>query len=209
MTLASSPNNETGADSRRRIPHWRPRTPVAWQRVALVGVALLAVALGILGRALSGTQQVSALMGHAAPDFSLTSEARGQLLPGETSLASSHGSPRLLVFFYTLCTHCLTELATVAHVQESLAQDGAAPAEHFVPLFIDSPAESPAIADAYVMRVGISAPVLLDSGARVAARYGIAYYPTLVLVDGAGVVRATWTGEASAATVTSAIRQAG
>lgn len=207
--LAALHNQVLDAKKWHQLRRWRPRTTTGWLRVALVGVALVAVALGVIGHAMAGTQQVSALVGHSAPDFSLPSEAHGHPRPGDTSLADSHGSTRLLVFFYTLCSHCLTELSTVAQVQETLAQGAPDHASQFEPLYIDAPAESPAIADAYVTRVGISAPVLLDHGAQVAARYGIVYYPTLVLVDGTGVVRGVWTGEPSAATVVSAIRHTG
>lgn len=212
VTLASPRGHALDAGASHYLPRWQPRTPTGWLRVALVTVALLAVVLGIIARAMAGTQQANALVGHSAPGFSLPSEAHGQLLPGQTSLADTHGSTastRLLVFFYTLCSHCLTELATVSQVQATLTQDHSERTAGIVPLYIDSPAESPAIADAYVTRVGIDAPVLLDRDAQVASRYGIAYYPTLVLVDHGGIVRGVWTGEPSATTLASAIRQAG
>src|SRR5262249_51802559 len=115
--------------------------------------------------------------------------------------------PVLLVFFFTLCPHCLGELQTVRVV---VAAHGDTPGgAGLVPLYINSPAERASIPDAYVTRVGIQAPVLLDGDGRVAARYGIYAYPTLVLVDARGIVRATWTGAASAADLDAAISHLG
>ncbi len=208
MTFAPSQHDAPdSADPQGSVGRLRtPLTAGAWLRLALVVVALVALLLGIVSRVSAGSQRVDALVGHAAPPFALTSEVHGQAQPGVTSLASSRGSTRLLVFFYTLCSHCLGELATVAQTQQTLAQQSGS---GFVPLYIDSPGENPATADAYVTRVGIDTPVLLDGGGQVAARYGIAYYPTIVLVDGDGIVRATWTGEPDVATLVSAIRQVG
>jgi hypothetical protein len=64
-------------------------------------------------------------------------------------------------------------------------------------LYIDSPAEAPGIITAFAQRVGVDAPVLLDTGGAVAQRYGIQTYPAAVLIDGNGVVRAQWAGETS------------
>jgi hypothetical protein len=61
-------------------------------------------------------------------------------------------------------------------------------------LLVDSPAETTTIAEAYALRLGIEAPILLDSAGRVSATYGIAGYPTTLLVDDTGVVRDAWTG---------------
>ena len=181
-------------------------TPGIWLRLVLVVIAAVALLLGAVSRVTAGTQHVDALVGRAAPAFTLPGEVHGQLQSGATSLAASHGSTRLLVFFYTLCSHCLPELATVEQAQQTLAHESG---PGFVPVYIDSPAENPATADAYVTRVGITAPVLLDAGSQVAAHYGIAYSPALVLVDGGGIVRDTWTGEPDATTLVTAIRQRG
>lgn len=57
-------------------------------------------------------------------------------------------------------------------------------------------------------RLAITDPVLLDNDGEVAARYGIAYYPALVLIDGQGIVRNIWTGEIDATTLHTGILQA-
>jgi peroxiredoxin len=50
--------------------------------------------------------------------------------------------------------------------------------------------------------------ILRDSRATVAGAYGVQLYPTTVLIDGQGIVRAVWTGEIDAATLDQALRQA-
>jgi hypothetical protein len=74
-------------------------------------------------------------------------------------------------------------------------------------VYIDSPAELPNLPDLMMQRLAITDLVLLDADGRVAARYGVAYYPALVLIDERGIVRAIWTGEADAATVRAGIAQ--
>jgi hypothetical protein len=75
-------------------------------------------------------------------------------------------------------------------------------------VYIDSPSELPNLPDLMMQRLGVTDPVLLDADGRVAARYGIAYYPSLVLIDGRGIVRAIWTGETDAATLHAGIARA-
>lgn len=189
----------------RRLHHAAlisPRRPGDWLRLGMIIVTLLAISLAIVTRVSTGSQHVARLVGEPAPSFALPAEAHGQIQPGVVSLTDHADHPRLLVFFYTLCTHCLGELATVHEVASAPAADGTTP---FDALYIDSPAENPPIPDAYVTRVGIDAPVLLDGGGQVAARYGISLYPTLVLLDTDGKVRATWTGEPSAADLRAAV----
>jgi peroxiredoxin len=176
-------------------------SPTCRLRVGLALLALLALALGVAARVSAGTQTVDGLIGQPAPAFTLPVEAHGQTQATQVSLAAHAGRPVLLVFFYTLCTHCLGELETVRDIASVHADAG------LEPLYIDSPAELPTIPDAYLMRARIDAPVLLDGGAHVAAAYGIRYYPALVLVDAGGTVRATWTGEASAAALDAGIRR--
>jgi peroxiredoxin len=184
-------------DSLRRIAG----PPSRWLHAGLALLTIVALALAIATRVSTGAQAVDHLIGRPAPAFSLPVEAHGHSLPTNTSLAALRGRPALLVFFYTLCTHCLGELGTVRDVAAAHADSG------LQPLYIDSPAEPPAIPDAYLTRAQIDTPVLLDGGAQVAAAYGIRFYPALVLVDANGTVRATWTGEASAAALDVSIRR--
>jgi len=186
----------------RLVAAARARTPAWWLRASLAALALAAVALGVAARALAGPADgPRRLLGGPAPSFTLPAEARGRPLPDPVALAAHRGHPVLLVFFYTLCTHCLGELQT-AH-----AVAGADAGRGLDVLYVNSPGERPSIPAAYAARVGIDAPILLDVDAAVAARYGIRYYPTLVLLDGGGIVRDAWTDETGAATLEAAIQR--
>ncbi len=54
-------------------------------------------------------------------------------------------------------------------------------------------------------RLQIDAPALLDKGAQVASHYGVAYYPTTILVDAQGVVRAVWVGVAGVRAISAGV----
>lgn len=175
-----------------------------WLRMGLLGVVILAIALAILARTLPGdTSGAQRLIGKPAPAFSLPVAAHGQLQPSDATLAAELGRPVMLVFFYTLCTHCLSQIQTVSAVTAPYAaHDG------LRVLYIDAPAEPPAIPAQYLERLSIDAPVLLDRDEATAARYGVRSYPAIFLLDQRGIVRNAWTGETSATTIKSALRQA-
>jgi hypothetical protein len=132
--------------------------------------------------------------------FTLPVEQAGVTLSAPATIAPASGKPTLLIFFYTLCTHCLLQL------QSTHAVAAGFPGLHLV--YIDSPAELPNLSNLMMQRLAITDPVLLDTNGQLAARYGIAYYPSLVLIDGHDVVRAIWTGETTAATLRAGIARA-
>lgn len=169
-----------------------PRTAIRalWTGGILTGV--LAVLLGATLRAQAdGTSSAERLVGKSALSFSLPAERDAQATPQPVSFAPASGHPTVLVFFFTLCTHCLLETKTLHDMAASYPNSG------LQMLYIDSPGESPNIADAYVKRLGITTPILLDNGGKVAGRYGVRYYPTVLFVDGQGIVRTARIGEVS------------
>lgn len=167
--------------------------------LAVLAAAALAVLLAVLVRATTPAPLDAArLAGRPAPPFSLRAERDGQLLPDPVSLSAQRGHPVLLVFGYSLCAHCLNGFQATHEVAASAAPRG------LVVLYVDSPAEDAAIIDAYARRLGLDAPIPLDPGGAVAARYGIAAYPAFILVDRAGVMRGAWSGEVSASTLETA-----
>jgi peroxiredoxin len=181
-----------------RLAAWRAaRVTLTPLRVALAALTLAAVVLGVIVRvgAPAATPQ---LAGSSAPPFALRTEAGGAPSPHVVSLAEQRGHPVLLLFTYSLCAHCLAETAAVAQLESRYGPMG------LRVLYIDSPAESPGIIAAFAQRVGVDAPVLLDTGGALAQHYGIQAYPAALLIDGNGVVRAQWTGE----TGTTALRAA-
>lgn len=167
----------------------------------MLTAALLAVMLVIAFRACapspSATQQH---INQPAITFTLTAEQAGELLPSPVTFASTPGKPTLLVFFYTLCTHCLLEMQSARTVASTFPD--------LRSVYIDSPAERPNLADILMRRLAITDPVLLDTDGRVAARYHIAYYPAFVLIDRHGIVRNIWIGEVDASALRVGIAQA-
>jgi thiol-disulfide isomerase/thioredoxin len=110
-----------------------------------------------------------------------------------------HGAqPTLLVFFNTLCVHCIAGVQTAQAV-------GQTPGQAVGVTYLDSPGENAEITGQYMTRLQTDSPILLDKDALVASRYGVAYYPTIILVDTQGVVRATWTGSPGASEIRAAI----
>ena len=132
--------------------------------------------------------------------FTLPAEQHGALLPMPVAITPASSGPTLLVFFYTLCAHCLLEMRATHGVAAQF------PSLHSV--YIDSPAERPNLTDLMMQRLAITDPVLLDDDGKVAARYGVSYYPSFVLIDAHGVVRDIWTGEVDAATLHAGIARA-
>jgi len=191
---------------RTSLPHL-DMTPARWIQATVAGIALLAVLLAVIIRVSGGsTTAAERLVGSPAPAFSLQAENRGEVLPGPVSLADQHGHNVLLVFMYSLCAHCLSQIDTV----HELNTEGVNPSLRV--LYIDSPAESPGIISAYAERLGIESPrgtILLDNNGVLAQAYGVRYYPTTFLIDARGIVRQVWTGETSGDSLRSAIKLLG
>ncbi|HEV8190574.1 MAG TPA: TlpA disulfide reductase family protein [Ktedonobacterales bacterium] len=185
-----------GTSSMQRIQAILPRaiprtgTQALWMGTVLAG--LLAVLLAATLRAQANVpSSIGGLAGKSAPGFTLPAERDAELLPQPVSYSPHSGHPTVLVFFFTLCTHCLLETKTLHDLAEAYPGSG------LQMLYIDSPGESPKIADMYVKRLGITMPILLDGNGRIAARFGVRYNPTVLFVDGQGVVRTVRIGESS------------
>lgn len=171
-----------------------------WLRATLVALAVLALALALAIRLTApAPSAASRLVGQPAPAFTLPAVSNGKTQAIPISLDSTRGYPTLVMFLYSLCSHCLSETETVHQLEAQHAAEG------LRVLYVDSPAETPGIIAAYQQRVGITAPMLLDARGQVAARYGIHYYPALVLLDAHGIVRNAWSGEVPAATLDASI----
>jgi peroxiredoxin len=188
---------------RRRLTVPLQMTPARWLKAAVAACALLAVLLAVEIRLSSGSNlAVDRLVGSPAPAFHLHAESHGQVLPQSISLAQERGHTVLLVFMYSLCAHCLSQ------IQVTKGMAGQQVAGGLRIIYIDSPAESPGIVSAYAERLGIenpATPILLDGKGALARAYGIVYYPTTMLIDSEGMVRQVWTGETGSDALRSAI----
>ncbi len=164
---------------------------------ALAALALLAVARMTVPSPTTTTK----LIGRPAPAFTLPTAQGGAKLPAPTRFVGAGAHPTLLVFFNTLCVHCLGEMSAAR-------QAAAAPDSPLDVIYIDTPGENAQITGAFMARLGLDPPVLLDTRGAVAREYAANYAPTLVLVDTRGVIRDIWVGETSAATLTAEIHDA-
>jgi peroxiredoxin len=171
-----------------------------WLRLAVIGCAALAVALALLAHALAPAPNRSrALIGQSAPAFTLAAAQSDQTLAQPVTYAGHSAHPTLLVFFNTLCVHCVAGVQAAQAAAQTPGQSTAAV------IYLDSPGENAEITGQYMARLQANPPVLLDKGAAVAQRYGVAYYPTIILVDAQGVVRAVWVGAPTASELAAAI----
>ena len=178
----------------------QPRSPqrllIGAACVLVLAAVVLSVAVRLSAPPAGGAQR---LTGHLSPELSLPAEQSGRLLPSAVSLAPERGHPTLIVFFFSLCPHCHAVVPAVRQLEGAYAARG------LRVLYVDSPAENSGIADAYAARMGITSPVLLDASGKAAGKFGVAYFPGIVLVDERGIVRAAWTGETPQAALRAAV----
>jgi thiol-disulfide isomerase/thioredoxin len=151
----------------------------------LVGlVVLLLVPLG-------ETWAVTAVVGRAAPDFSLPSLQTGQ---SPVSLADYRGKVVYLDFWSSWCAPCRRAMPHL----DALRQEYSREDFEVVGISVD-----PDAADARRLldRIPVAYPLALDAGGQMAGdRYGVAVLPAALLIDRNGVVRAVLQGEGKART---------
>jgi peroxiredoxin len=188
---------------RRRPAASLQMTPARWLKAAVAACALLALLLAVEIRLSTGSSlPVHRLIDSPAPAFQLHAESHGQVLTQTISLAQERGHTVLLVFMYSLCAHCLSQIQVTKEMAGQQVTGG------LRIIYIDSPAESAGIISAYAERLGIetpATPILLDNDGTLAQVYGIVYYPTTILINPEGIVRQAWTGETGSDTLRSAI----
>lgn len=172
-------------------------------RAGITACALVALALLLLTRATAPSPTAAtALIGRPAPAFTLPAAQGGTTLPNPSHFSGARERPTLLVFFHTLCVHCLGEVTTA---RRAAANSPGGPLDV---IYIDTPGENAQITGAYMARLQLDPPVLLDRGGAVAREYRAAYRPTVALVDQQGVIRGVWIGDTAEAALSAGIRHA-
>jgi peroxiredoxin len=167
----------------------------------MTACAMAALALLLLTRATApNPTAATALIGRPAPAFTLPAAQGGTTLPNPSHFSGARERPTLLVFFHTLCVHCLIEIGAVRQAAAT------APGGPLDVIFIDTPGENAQITGTYMARLQLDPPVLLDRGGAVAREYRVAYWPTVALVDQRGVIRGVWTGDTTQAALSAGIR---
>ncbi|MEY2631849.1 MAG: hypothetical protein RIR00_503 [Pseudomonadota bacterium] len=143
----------------------------------------------LLLAACGGGDKPALNVGDAAPAFS------GPQLDGPTFAlaAGGRGQPLVIRFWADWCRYCEGEMRSIEPVYQQYRNRG------LTVLAINAGQDRATVA-AFIARLGISYPVLLDEDAAIARRYAVVGLPTTYFVDPAGVVRAKLVGEADAAT---------
>jgi peroxiredoxin len=142
----------------------------------------------LLVAACSGEQAARLNMGDPAPAF------RTQRLDGSAVIfpAAAAGKPLVIRFWADWCKYCEPEMKAIEAVYQRHKGKGL---EVFA---INAGQERPAVA-AFISKLGVTYPVLLDESASIAKRYGVVGLPTTYFVDAKGVVRGKVIGEADEA----------
>jgi peroxiredoxin len=141
-------------------------------RIKTLGWLLLPLLAAVSACAQSGSLGLS--LNNPAPDFKLAS------LAGESvSLSAQTGKFVVINFWQTTCPPCRAEMPYFQAAYESWK------ARRVVLLSLDI-GESASAVSGFLSDLGLTFPVLLDSQAEVAGKYGIQYTPTTLFIDSQG-----------------------
>ncbi len=150
-------------------------------RFLVLTLAFLLTACG------GGEPGVKLNVGATAPGFS------GQRLDGRPAVfpADWAGKPVVIRFWADWCKFCEGEMKAI----EAVVQRHPG----LLVLAVNAGQDKETVR-AFVAKIGISYPALLDEKSAIARQYGVVGLPTSYFVDGKGVVRAKIVGEADEAT---------
>lgn len=148
----------------------------------LVMLVLFAVACLLLLRDVHVFRQAAmeSPIGKPAPDVSVLT------LDGRSMRLEAHGHPLWLNFFATWCPPCKVEMPDIERRYLLNRKDG------LLVVGVDQQ-ENPALVKRFAQPLGITFPLVIDSG-QAAAKYRAFAFPTSVFIDARGVVRALHTG---------------
>ncbi|MCA9534593.1 MAG: TlpA family protein disulfide reductase [Myxococcales bacterium] len=161
---------------------------------------ILAVALvAMLGRGLFG----SALTGTEAPALDLPIAAGAGALEGDrVSLASLRGRVVVLDFWASWCGPCRRSIPILNDLEAELAGEPVT----FLGVNVEGEMGPRRLQQVHT-ELGAHFPTLQDRTGEVKARYGVSVLPTLVVLDGEGVVRHVGTGVPSEDSLRATIRE--
>jgi peroxiredoxin len=103
------------------------------------------------------------------------------------------GKPVVVRFWADWCKYCEGEMQAIEKVYQRHKGRG-------LEVIAVNAGQDRKTVEAFVRKIGISYPALLDEDARIAKKYGVVGLPTTYFVDGKGVVRGKVIGEADEAT---------
>ena len=145
----------------------------------------LLLACLVLLAACGGEQAAKLNLGDPAPAF------RTERLDGGSVdfPAATAGKPLVIRFWADWCKYCEPEMKAIEVVYQRHKDKGL---EVFA---INAGQDKPAVA-AFIKKLGVTYPVLLDEQSAIAKHYGVMGLPTTYFVDANGVVRGKVIGEA-------------
>lgn len=138
--------------------------------------AWLTAAPNTLAGAATSTPAPAPVVGAPAPDFTLT-DLQGQ----SVSLSDYRGQVVLLNFWATWCGPCEAEMPTLEQRYQTLQGNG------FVVLGVNADESEPEVT-AFVRRLNLSFPVVLDPGNKINTLYRVRGYPTTIIIAPDGTV---------------------
>lgn len=152
-------------------------------RIASILLALLLVACG------ADTPKSNINVGSPAPEFK-TVYATGTAAVFPEAFA---GKPLVIRFWADWCKYCEGEMKAIEQVYQRHQ------AKNLTILAVNTGQDAKTV-DAFMKKIGVSYPGLLDENSEIARRYGVIGLPTTFFVDTTGVIRAKIVGEADEAT---------
>ena len=106
--------------------------------------------------------------------------------------AATAGKPLVIRFWADWCKYCEPEMKAIEVVYQRHKDKGL---EVYA---VNAGQDKPTVA-AFIKRLGVTYPVLLDEQSAIAKRYGVMGLPTTYFVDAKGIVRGKVIGEADEA----------
>lgn len=150
---------------------------------------LVTLLLLLLAACDGGGPRVNLNTGDAAPGFNARQLAGGSLsFPDDL-----RGKPVVLRFWADWCRYCEGEMKSIEQVYRRRLGEG------LNVLAVNVGQDEKTVA-AFIKKIGVSYPALIDEEAAIARQYGVMALPTTFFVDGQGKVQAKILGEADEAT---------
>ena len=147
------------------------------------------IASFVLSACNSGAPSVQLNTGQPAPTFqTLALDGTPVHFP-----AAFAGKPLVIRFWADWCQYCEGEMKAIELVYQRHRDQG------IQVLAINTGQDKPAVA-AFIKKIGVTYPALLDEQSKIARAYGVVGLPTTYFVDGQGIVRGKVVGEADEAT---------
>jgi cytochrome c biogenesis protein CcmG/thiol:disulfide interchange protein DsbE len=103
------------------------------------------------------------------------------------------GKPLVIRFWADWCKYCEGEMKAIESVYQRHKDKG-------LEVLAINAGQDKATIDAFIKKIGVTYPALLDEKSNIARSYGVVGLPTTYFVDAKGVIRAKIIGEADEAT---------